>query len=344
MSTLDRRRFLQLSAAGALSLASGVSLPDGRAQPTGSGAAHFPGRVVRVIHSEALARPGDATADPVPEVAALMVDTALMALTGLGDVGAAWRRFIHPDDRVLLKLNCLGAPGMATTRAVVEATVRGLQSIGVANDHMVVFDQFPSRLRRAGFPPGDALLGVPIEDAASRGYTDVSTHGAGESRFCRALEWATAVVNLPVIKDHHFCGVTAATKNLSHGLIDNPRQFHDSHPGHGANRCTVHADLLAVPLIRDKVRLHLADGLRVMFDGGPWDNHNKLAHNAVYASTDPVALDTVATDVVEAIRRDRGLPSLAAAGRPCIWLAPTASAGLGIHDRARIALSSHELG
>jgi hypothetical protein len=54
------------------------------------------------------------------------------------------------------------------------------------------------------------------------------------------------------------------------------------------------------------------------------------------ASTDPVAVDAVARQVLEARRREVGLPPLAAEGREPAHIAAAARLGLGVADLARI--------
>ncbi len=331
---MNRRDFVKTTAAGAIALHTAPALGQSEAQfPT-----HRPGHVVKVSQAGALSTPVRVNSAPRAEVVEVMGDTALLAFTELGDIATAWRRFVAPDDRVMIKINCLGSPNMATNEAVVYAVVRGLLAAGHPTEQMLIYDQYRSRMARAHFRVGSDVMGVPIEYSRTRGHMDDATaHGSGESRFCRALEWATAVINIPVIKDHDACGVTMSMKNMTHGTIDNPSTMHR----HNCNPSI--PDIYNTEMIRPKVRVVVADGLRVMYDGGPQDNANKVLHNAVYVATDPVAVDTVALDVVEATRRAHGLGSLDDDGRPCNWLGMAESMGLGIHARERITLEPHAL-
>ena len=127
-------------------------------------------------------------------------------------------------------------------------------------------------------------------------------------------------------------------KNITHGVIDNPSRMH-------RNNCNPSiANIYNSDIIKSKVRVIVADGLRVMYDGGPQDNANKELHNGVYVSTDPVAIDTVGLDVVEQVRVNRGLRSLEEDGRPCNWLEMAQEFGLGVHDRSQITMETHQLG
>ena len=341
---VERRDFLKMAAAGTALVSTGISPLDAVAQGEEFSPLNEPGRVVKITHAGAMSDPAEPDSDPISEVVGVMVDTALLAYTGVGDLGEAWRRFVHPDDRVLIKVNALGAPNMATNKPVVEAIVRGLQAAGIPPEHTVIFDQYGNKMRSAGLRPGTQLLGVPIENNRTQGYLDeAADHGSGESKFAVVLDQATAVINVPVIKDHDICGVTMSFKNMTHGCIDNPSDMHGRHRRSGGNACTVHADIYGQPIIKDKVRLIIADGLRVLYEGGPQDSPNKALHNAIYLSTDPVALDTIGKDVLEEVRSNNGLGSFEDDERPCGWLAICQERGLGIHDRERIRLEEHTL-
>ena len=342
--TVERRDFLKMAAAGAALVTTGVTPLDAGAQPTELSPMNQPGRVVKIAHAGAMSDPSEPDSDPVSEVVGVMVDTALLAYTGVGDIGEAWRHFVRPEDRVLIKINALGSPNMATNKPVVEAIIRGLRAAGVPAEQMVIYDQYGNKMRSAGFRPGDLVLDVPIENSRGQGYMDDATeHGSGRSKFAVALEQATAVINVPVIKDHDICGVTMAFKNMTHGVIDNPSDMHGRHRRVGGNACTVHADIYGLPIIRDKVRLIVADGLRLLYEGGPQDGSNKDLHNAIYVSTDPVALDTIGHDILQEARRNHGVESFEDDDRPCGWLAICEERGLGVHDRARIQLEEHTL-
>lgn len=329
-----------MSAAGVATISAGVSTRFSQAQegPATGAPRNDPGRVVKVVHSQCLSNPDNVDSQPETANVELMVDTALLAFTGRGEIGAAWREFIHPDDRVLIKLNCMGAPLMATNEATVYAIVRGLQTAGVNSSNMVIFDQFRSRLLSAHFRPGSDVLEVAVEYDQDRGYSTWPTeHGSGSSRFAVAFEWATAVVNVPVFKDHSVCGFSGSIKNISHGVIDNPSDMHSD----GCNPAI--ADIYRLDLVQQRIRLVICDALRVMYDGGPQDGVGKTAGNSIYVATDPVAIDTVGFDLVQQIRDEQGLPLLEEDGRPCTWLQTAADYRLGVHNRDEIRLEEYVL-
>ena len=127
-------------------------------------------------------------------------------------------------------------------------------------------------------------------------------------------------------------GVGCGMKNL-YGAIHNPNRYHE-------NNCDPWvADVSAHPFVRGKLRLVLCDALTAQFHGGP---ARSAAHQwrpgTVLAATDPVALDRVAQEIIDARRAAAGLRSLAEASRPPRWLATAHERGLGEHRRERIEL------
>jgi hypothetical protein len=52
--------------------------------------------------------------------------------------------------------------------------------------------------------------------------------------------------------------------------------------------------------------------------------------------TDPVAMDRISEGIIEAKRKENGLPTLAEAGRPAKYIDTAAKLGLGEGDPAKI--------
>jgi len=121
---------------------------------------------------------------------------------------------------------------------------------------------------------------------------------------------------------------------MTHGCIVNPSSFH--HYG-GSPQI---AALYAQDILKSRVRLHITDGFKVLYDGGPIDKlpDRRVAHEAVYACTDPVAMDMIGWGVIEKWRKDKGLPTLAKAGREPTYIRIAGELGLGIADLDQIRL------
>jgi uncharacterized protein (DUF362 family) len=134
-----------------------------------------------------------------------------------------------------------------------------------------------------------------------------------------ASRMVNKIVNLPVLKDHGSAGVTLALKNLSHGLNNNVARshlglFHRGTEVSGPNQCNTFIPMaVAQPLIRDKVVLHVMDGLVAVYQGGPGCGLN-WPYRSLFFATDPVALDHVGWDVIDAKRAEVGMPPVGRMG------------------------------
>src|SRR5262249_57684985 len=129
------------------------------------------------------------------------------------------------------------------------------------------------------------------------------------TKFVRPLTEATAVIDFALIKDHSICGYTGCLKNMTHGSTINPHDFHQH------NASPQIAALYAQDVIKSRVRLHITDGFKLIYDGGPLDKNpdRRVPHESVYVTTDPVAMDIIGWGEVGKWRKEKGLPTLAGA-------------------------------
>jgi uncharacterized protein (DUF362 family) len=203
--------------------------------------------------------------------------------------------------------------------------------VGLPARNIVIMERDEEDLRRAGFPPnrsGDGVRVIGTDGDFERRRRD---WGPNSSRFSRILvEDVTALVNVAVLKDGGIAGVAVGMKDW-YGVIHNPQRCHDD----GCHPYIAH--LAAFPLIRDKLRLTIVDGLQAQCHAGPMHAPRwTWPYGGFLVSTDPVALDAVGTRVLEERRSEVGLPSLAAEGRAPKWIAEAARIGLGEADLSRI--------
>jgi uncharacterized protein (DUF362 family) len=154
------------------------------------------------------------------------------------------------------------------------------------------------------------------------------------TKFVRVLTEATALINFSLIKDHSICGYTGCLKNMTHGMSINPDAFHAHHASPQI------ALMAAQDVIRTRLRLNITDGFKLMAQGGPlWKSpQHVVPHEAVYVTTDPVAMDAIGWDLVEAQRAKFNLPTLTAAGRTPAYIQDAEGLGLGVADRNAIVL------
>jgi len=310
---MDRRRFLTLGLAGAGTL---VSRPP-RASDAG-----------RVVVARDLVPAGAAlrsNRDALPEGRVReRLEDAMEGLLG----PEPWRRLFDPEDIVAIKINGLASGHLSPRPELAWAVVDGLRSAGVEDGHIILWDRTTRELERSGFARQTGADRVRIygtDSLRGGGYGgDFESVGAVGSLVTQIIgRYATALVNLGVLKDHDLAGISAGMKNL-YGAIHNPNRYHD-------HACDPYvAQVAALPSIRRTLRLTVIDAVLAQAEGGPAFTPEWIwPCGRILVATDPVACDQIAWDLVEGERARRGLPSLEEAGRAPAWIATAQTMGLG---------------
>lgn len=323
--TSSRREFLRQSAATGLGIASAGLLP------TFVSAAQPKSKIIQVRNTGALTDSPDSPGGAVRlDTAARMIDQAVAKLAGQSDAQSAWKSLFKPDDVVGIKVNCLFGKGASTHPEIATAVGQALVRAGVKPENVIIWDRSTGDLLKSGFKINRDGPGVKV--IANDGEWDEPTKlGSFSGRLTKIVtQQITAMINIPIMKDHGIAGISGAMKN-HYGTCDDPGSLHGNH-------CDPYlADLNAVPAIKNKTRLIIMDALRPMADGGPglrraalWDYHTLLV------SQDPVAMDYLAWKTIEERRQTLGLKSLAESGRGPAWIATAASRGLGTDNPANI--------
>jgi uncharacterized protein (DUF362 family) len=97
------------------------------------------------------------------------------------------------------------------------------------------------------------------------------------------------------------------------------------------------AEICALPVLREKLALNIMDGLIAGYAGGPgFKPQYSWNDGALYFSTDPVAIDSLCLEAIDARRREA---KVTVAGPQASHIATASRLGLGQSDRARIDLS-----
>lgn len=335
----SRRHFLQLVGGAGLSLAGcrpeqTTSTP-ALSEQANAGEATGPAPQVpanRVVVARDASAVQDAGIDRA-KVSALL-DSAMAALSPAKDAGAAWRALFRPSDVVAIKVNCLAGPPLSSHPDLVEPIVAALrQHVGLSERSTIVYDRDSGELAAAGFERGKGYRRLGTDEV---GYdaepTTVLQAGSCYSRIIS--EQATAILNVPVLKDHDLAGLSGALKN-HFGSIHNPNKLHTDH-------CTPYvADVNCAPYIRDKHRLVVCDGLLTCYDGGPgYKPGTTIAYGAILVAVDPVAADAVAFSLIEALRKEHDLPPIAGSDRAPRYIEVAADGrhALGVADLGEIDL------
>lgn len=291
-------------------------MPDYQRSPLGLPGL-FPGRVVEVRDPNAIVR--NRISQPIVR---RLLDQAMKSLTGESSARDAWAKFIEPKDVVGIKINPSGAPACCSSPEVIREIIAAVRSLGVPARNIVVYDRYSYEIDigsyQALLPTGVQVVG--IQDAFTSGidgyqpdvYCDANFFGEWETRSYMATIVAhqvTKIINVPTFKDHSASGVTGALKNLAYGTFNNVARTHRA--PHSFTNPLIGMMCTVEPL-RSKAVLHIMDGMRQVWHGGPLTQVQQFIEQPgiLFAATDPVAMDTIELEAIEQKRREKGVPSL----------------------------------
>jgi uncharacterized protein (DUF362 family) len=276
----------------------------------------FPGRVVEIRNPNAIVR------NRVSQnIVSRMLEQAMKELTGEKSARDAWAKFVQPKDVVGIKINPSGAPACCSSPEIVREIIRAVQSVGVPARNIAVYDRYSYEIDigsyQALLPPGVRIVGIQEAFAAGGAYEptvycDANFFGEWETRSYMASIVAhelTKIINVPTMKDHSASGVTGALKNLAYGTFNNVARTHRA-PHTFTN--PVIGLMCTVEPLRSKSVLHIMDGMRQVWHGGPLTQVQDFIDQTgiLLAATDPVAMDTVELEAIEKKRNEKGAPSL----------------------------------
>ena len=276
----------------------------------------YPGRVVEISDARSI------VANRVSQaVVGEMLDRGLRELTGEKDLRQAWSKFIQPPDVVGIKINPSGAPACCSSPEIVREIVAGVRSAGVPARNIFVYDRYAYEMDIGSYqalvPKGVRVTGVQEHKLDASGYhpnifCEANFFGEWETRSYMAnivASGVTKIINVPTMKDHSAAGVTGCLKNLGYGTFNNVdrshrRPFSFTDPLIGI--------MCSVEPLRSKAVLHIMDGTRMVWHGGPLTQNQDFIFPAglILVGSDPVAIDTIELEKIEAKRSKEGAPSV----------------------------------
>ncbi len=326
----------------------------------------YPGKVILVRNNNSVIND-----EPLEAAAYAMLSKAMIDLTGHNNIDEAWLTFIKPGEKIGLKVNPIGGKLLSTSHAVVKSVIRQLEESGIALKDIMIWDRRDMELKEAGFTsenyPGITIKGTEYQDekgsflnkdgkfysedrvdrkwyywADVEGEYDAETmpymtNGGKYSYFAKIVtQDVDKIINIPVLKNAGG-SITNAMKNLAFGSVSNTGRLHEKLWN---DTC---AEVCAFSPLRDKVVLNISDGLRGCFNGGPGANPQFICnYNTLLVSSDPVAMDRIAYDIIAERRMKEGLLK-SPAPESLTFLSMASSLGLGISDMKLIDLRIHEI-
>jgi hypothetical protein len=257
----------------------------------------------------------------------------------------AFDLFFEPGDVIGIKVNPVGPPLINTHVELTQAVVAWLIANKVAPDHIVVWDRFDYMLKDAGyvadaFPKGVRIEGLQTMDETGNTWKDASGNHVSLNNFDKDVFYfakgvvgkgvkgypndefylnqhvyngeysyfgklvtkqLTKIINLAAFKNTG-PGISMATKNMGYGSLCNTGRLH------APLFFSVCTEVLAAPVIREKLVLNVTEALRAQYDGGPDKNAQFVYPNhSLYFATDPFALDMICHRQLGAKRVEMGI-------------------------------------
>lgn len=364
---MNRREFIQLAAASpALAAAGGLPsyqiVSKFHTTPHHGMPGRYPGKAVRAHADRAV----DSSANRIEaSVVKTMLSAGMRELTGCSQDRDAWAQFVSPSDVVGIKVNCSGAPEINSNPELIVAIIESLLHLGLPPQQIYIYDRFANQLRivnyEAHVPAGVKVAAAETARNSILGYdpftyVEVDFFGEEDTRsnlFRLVAEKFTKIINVPTMKEHRAAGVTGCLKNISYGSFSNVAR---SHQGEKTNTYSFIGTLASVEPLRSRTVLNVMDGLRSLWQGGPFLQSPKFQFfpKELVIGTDPVALDHILIDLIEKKRAEEGAPSLFNRSESHIRRGPeldpnynsfirepghveyAGKLGLGIYDKAKI--------
>lgn len=255
-----------------------------------------------------------------------LIIKSLQALVDTPSLPEALHQIFPRPASVGLKINTIAGKKLSTRPEVSLTLGRLLLANHSGLRQVIIWDRTNRELKQAGYrlsQKGDIrIFGT---DTRGVGYENklVMTQNIGSLFSVIQTKLTHYSVSLAILKDHGLAGVTAGLKNY-YGAVHNPNKYHDNH-------CDPFvAELFSTPPVKNKHRLTIIDALLVQFHRGPSYHPRWTARkNMLIFSLDPVAADTVGWQIIDQLRRQAGLPSLAEEGRTPLYLQTAEKMGLG---------------
>ena len=276
----------------------------------------FPGQVVEVRSNSVIVQ-DRVNSSLVPK----MIERGMMELTGASTPLKAWQVFFNKDDVVAIKVNASGLPYCVSSPEIVNEIIRALNLLGIPSRNIYLYERFTQQLDLVGYyatvPAGVRVLGLDGGRKELGGYDreiyhECSFFGEEETRSYLARlvsQVVTKIINVPNLKDHSAAGVTGCLKNIAYGSFDNVAR---SHRIPATRTRTFIGQLCNMEPLRSKTVLQIMDGLRGVYHRGLFapDQNYMWYPGLMYFGTDPVAIDRLELEVVEAKRKEVNALSL----------------------------------
>ena len=271
-----------------------------------------------------------------------MTDRGVMALTNTATLADAWGALIPAytaGQKVAIKINLNNADCGDSDQVIdalpqpINSVIRGLKAIGVSESDIWVYDvtngwhngEMPARLvnKVTALYPNVQFHSNESGCSTALGYSATEKihfnvpsgkPAISDRPICNALVNASYLINMPIMKKHGMAGVTLGFKN-HFGSFDHCDYVHwsvDLGDGEYVSTYNGLVDIYNNPHFKNKTVLTIGDGLygaRINnYDEvpSPWPTFGDKSPNSLFFSIDPVAIDCVMYDFLDA---EGGVPA-----------------------------------
>jgi hypothetical protein len=242
-----------------------------------------------------------------------------------------------PKKKVGLKIYADSGPGLATPVPLVKAVISALKRRGFEHSNIFLVGLNALRLRMTGYLPSlvsgeTPFFGNPVyvlesgryydplwfydsplpqrfdpifAEQQTKGVSPDTTKDQDRKSFLATPLFLDADfwINIPVYTDHPTLGVNGALVNATLWNASNTARFFRS----PANAPAAVAEMSAIPELRQTWMFTIASLQHYQFIGGPFFNSlYTVSEPVLWLSTDPVMMDALARDRMNAQRKKNG--------------------------------------
>ena len=283
-----------------------------------------------------------------------MVNLGVKLLTSEANTNMAWEALLPNyklGQKIAIKVSFNNTRSCITTEyeidAIIEpvnAIIAGLTGIGVSQEDIWIFDA--SRTIPNRFKNGCLFSDVKFLDDPDRGCGLPASFSGNDPTSQLELNpppgypptplinltdvicQANYLINIPIMKHHAGAGVSLAFKN-HFGSIDSPSDLHGFIGQLATEDYSALVDLYLNPNIANKTILTVGDAIfaaKMNFDPPTlWTTFDNQVPKSLFFSTDPVAIDCVMCDFLDA---EKAIPDYSDG-----YLSLASHAGLGVYER-----------
>ncbi len=167
-----------------------------------------------------------------------------------------------------------------------------------------------------------------IAEEVAEKFHDTEVEDEEKSFFSEIVtQKITKLINIPVLKHNEDSGVTWAAKNIALGVTTNKIRFHIDYCARSI------PEIMSFPCIKDNFFFNVAAAAKISTVSVA--GAQMAFDNRIFFSRDPVAMDRIGLDILEAKRAEKGLESIRDIAT---HVASCAEKGLGTADLAQIDL------